>query len=90
MAIHVKETGKVVRCPRQLTTKTGNDYWELIVNFGDKKRDDWYVRVWKTSYKKLMDCLDINVSIHVEGKITKWQKGEGYGVVIEAEVIELV
>lgn len=53
-------------------------------------RDDWYVRVWKTSYKKLMDCLDVHVSIHVEGKITKWQKGEGYGVVIEAEVIELL
>lgn len=90
MAIHVNETGKIVRPPRQLTTTTGNDYWELIVNFGEKKREDWYVRVWKTSYEKLMDCLDVNVSIYVEGKITKWQKGEGYGVVIDAEIIDLV
>jgi len=90
MAINVNETGTIVRPPRQLTTTTGNDYWELIVNFGEKKQDHWYVRVWKTSYKKLMECLDINVEIHIMGKITKWQIGEGYGVVIEADVVDLV
>lgn len=51
---------------------------------------DKYERVWKTSYSDLMDCLDIDVEIQVEGKITKWQKGEGYGVVIDAEVVNLV
>lgn len=90
MAIRVQETGTVIRPPRHLVASNGNEYWELIVNFGDKKRDDWYVRVWSTGYKKLMDCLDTNVDIHVIGKISKWQKGEGYGVVIEAEILNLV
>ena len=88
MALKVDAIGVVVLPPKKKVSKNGGTYWELVVNFGEYSRDDWYVRVWSAKDKSLVPFMHKNAKIRVAGKIAKWAKGAGYGVTIDADEVE--
>ena len=88
MAIDVQDQhGYVVRPPIRKYTKDGRSYAELVVDFGDKKQDHWYVKVWKEALVSMVMRLAVkDAKVVVSGSISKWQvTAKSYGVAINAE-----
>ena len=93
MAIEVQwQHGYVVRPPIRKYTKDGRSYAELVVDFGDKKQDHWYVKVWKEALVSMVMRLAVkDAGVVVAGSISKWQvTTKSYGVAINAEEFEVI
>lgn len=88
MALKVDAIGVVVLPPKKKVNKKGVTFWELVVNFGENSRADWYVRVWSASDKSLVPFMRKDTKIRVVGKIAKWSVGAGYGVAIDADEVK--
>jgi hypothetical protein len=92
MAIEVTDQhGFVVLPPKLKYTRDGRSYVELVVNFGSKKADHWYVRVWKEHLvTSVMRIAVKDAFVVVSGSMSKWQHlGGGYGVALNAETLEV-
>ena len=88
MALKIDAIGVVVLPPKKKMSKKGTTFWEIVVNFGESSRADWYVRVWSASDKSLVPFMHKDAQIRVVGKITKWPLGGGYGVAIDADEVK--
>ena len=92
MAIEVTEQhGFVVLPPKLKYMRDGRSYIELVVDFGSKKPDHWYVRVWKEHLvTSVMRTAVKDALVIVSGSMYKWQHlGGGYGVALNAETLEV-
>ena len=92
MAIEVTDQqGFVVLPPKLRYTQDGRSYIELVVDFGSKKPDHWYVRVWKEHlFTSVMRTAVKDALVVVSGSMSKWQHlGGGYSVALNAETLEV-
>ena len=92
MAIEVTEQhGFVVLPPKLKYTRDGRSYVELVVDFGSKQSDHWYVRVWKEHLvTSVMRIAVKDALVVVSGSMSKWQHlGGGYGIALNAETLEV-
>lgn len=92
MAIEVTDQhGFVVLPPKLKYTRDGRSYVELVVDFGSKQSDHWYVRVWKEHLvTSVMRIAVKDALVVVSGSMSKWQHlGGGYGIALNAETLEV-
>ena len=92
MAIEVTDQhGFVVLPPKLKYTQDGRSYVELVVDFGSKQSDHWYVRVWKEHLvTSVMRIAVKDALVVVSGSMSKWQHlGGGYGIALNAETLEV-
>ncbi len=90
MALEFDGTGVVILPPVEKETKQGNRYLELVVDFGVKNRDDWYVRCFVTGLNDHIAGLEKGNKVSFSGTINKWQIGSAYGVALQADSFGLL
>ena len=90
MALKFQGVGVVILPPIEKWTKQGNVYQELVVDFGTKKREDWYVRCFVQGLNFDIQNLEKGQKVSFSGIIVKWPQGSGYGVVLQADDFALL